>query len=56
MSLGEKNGVTLSQLWDIIKHGGFNSGAAEIEAAGTLTIRDGGVVLTVLGSRRFSLS
>jgi hypothetical protein len=48
--LGQKNVVTLSQLRQIIRNGGFNSGAAEVEAVGRLTLRDGQAVLTVTGS------
>ena len=49
--LDEKNAVTLTQLRRILKNGGFNSGAAEIEAIGTIGLRDGIPILTVLGTR-----
>jgi hypothetical protein len=49
--LGEKNAVTLSQIRKIIKDGGFNAGPADIEAIGTLSLKDGHVVLTVAGTR-----
>jgi hypothetical protein len=48
--LKEVNGVTLTQLRQIIKDGGFNAGAAKIEAIGTLSIRDDGVYLRVSGT------
>jgi hypothetical protein len=55
--LGEKNAVTLSQIRKIIKDGGFNAGPADIEAIGTLSLKDGHVVLTVTGTREeFQLS
>jgi hypothetical protein len=49
--LNEKNAVTLTQLRQILKNGGFTSGAAEIEAIGTLGLKDNVLILTVLGTR-----
>ena len=48
--LDEKNAVTLTQLRQILKNGGFNSGAAEIEAIGTVGVKDNIPMLTVLGT------
>ena len=49
--LDEKNAVTLTQLRQILKNGGFNSGAAEIEAIGAIGLKDNVPMLTVLGTR-----
>ena len=49
--LNEKNAVTLTQLRQLLKNGGFNSGAAEIEAIGTIVVKDTSPILTVLGTR-----
>ena len=48
--LDEKNAVTLTQLRQILKNGGFNAGAAEIEAIGTIGLKDNIPTLTVLGT------
>jgi hypothetical protein len=48
--MGQKNAVTLSQLRQIIRNGGFSSGTAEIEAIGTLSMREGQAVLKVGGT------
>ncbi len=44
------NAVTLAQLRKIIKDGGFNSGAADVDAVGTLVERGGGLLLIVTGT------
>ena len=44
------NAVTLAQISKIIKDGGFNSGAAEVDAVGTLVERNGAPVLLVTGT------
>ena len=49
--LNEENAVTLTQLRQILKNGGFNAGAAEIEAIGTVVLKDNIPILTVLGTR-----
>ena len=49
--LNEQNAVTLTQLRQILKNGGFNAGGAEIEAIGTIGLKDNIPILTVLGTR-----
>ena len=44
------NVVTLSQLKRIVKSGGFNSGAAEVEVVGRLVTREGTPTLLVTGT------
>jgi copper chaperone CopZ len=44
------NIVTLSQLRKIVKSGGFNSGAADIDVVGTLVTREGTPTLLVTGT------
>ena len=48
--LAAGNSVTVAQLRKILKDGGFNSGAADVEAVGTLTQRDGAPMLVVSGT------
>ncbi len=48
--LNPGNTVTLAQLRKIIKDGGFNSGAADVEVVGTLVQRDGAPTLAVTGT------
>jgi len=44
------NTVTLAQVRKIIKDGGFNSGAADVEVVGTLLRSDGKVMVLVSGT------
>ena len=48
--LNPGNTVTLAQLRKILKDGGFNSGAADVDVMGTLTQRDGAPTLLVSGT------
>ena len=45
--LTDGNTVTLAQLRKILKDGGFNSGAADVEVVGTLVQRDGAPTIAV---------
>ena len=45
------NTVTLAQVRKIIKDGGFNSGAADVEVVGTLIQGEGKLTVLVSGSR-----
>ena len=48
--LNPGNSVTLAQLRKIVKDGGFNSGAADVEVVGIVTQRDGAPTLVVTGT------
>ena len=48
--LNPGNSITLAQLRKILKDGGFNSGAADVEVVGTLEQRDGTPTFVVTGT------
>ena len=49
--LNPGNSVTLTQLRKILKDGGFNSGAADVDVVGTVMQRDGVPTLVVNGTQ-----
>ncbi len=48
--LNAGNTITMAQLRKIIKDGGFNSGAADVEVMGTLLVRDRSPMIAVTGT------